>query len=247
MPQKIVAGNWKMNGNKASVEALLTAIAKFHVSCKVVVFPPFVYLPLTQQALSATKISWGAQNLAVEAKGAFTGEVAGEMIKDFGSEYVLVGHSERRALYAETDSLVAEKFIAAQRAGLIPMLCVGETREEREAGQTEKVVSRQLAAVIDRVGVNAFAKAVIAYEPVWAIGTGLTATPEQAQEVHAQIREQIAQKDAKIAQQLSILYGGSVKADNAQELFAMPDIDGGLVGGASLDAVGFKKICESIS
>lgn len=245
MPQKIVAGNWKMNGNKVSVETLLAAIAKFHVSCKVVVFPSFVYLQLTQKVLSATKISWGAQNLAVEAKGAFTGEVAGEMIKDFGSEYVLVGHSERRALYGETDSIVADKFIAAQRVGLIPMLCVGETREEREAGQTEKVVSRQLAAVIDRAGINAFANAVIAYEPVWAIGTGLTATPEQAQQVHAQIREQIAQKDAKIAAHLSILYGGSVKADNAAELFAMPDIDGGLVGGASLDAEGFKKICEA--
>jgi triosephosphate isomerase len=243
--RKIIAGNWKMNGNSMSVTALLKAVADITVEANIIVFPSYVYLPLTQHLLHKSKILWGAQNIAPEENGAFTGEIAGNMLKDFGCQYVLVGHSERRSLFAESNNIVAQKFIAAQRDGLIPMLCVGETQEQRQAGETEQVVSQQIDAVLQAVGISAFENAVIAYEPVWAIGTGLTATPEQAQEVHQQIREQIAQKDAKIASQLSILYGGSVKPDNATELFAQPDIDGGLVGGASLDAKSFKQICEA--
>lgn len=243
--RKIIAGNWKMNGNARTVTALLKAVANIQVDAKVIVFPSYVYLPLTQHLLHSSKILWGAQNVAVEEEGAFTGEIAGSMLKDFGCSYVLVGHSERRSLFGESNEMVAEKFIAAQRDGLTPMLCVGETQQQREAGETEQVVSQQIDAVIQAAGISAFENSVIAYEPVWAIGTGLTATPEQAQQVHQQIREQIAQKDAKIANQLSILYGGSVKPANAAELFAQPDIDGGLVGGASLDAESFKQICEA--
>lgn len=245
MRRKIVAGNWKMHGSTDSVNTLLKAIAAFNYDCTIVVFPPYVFIPAAQQQLKNTAIVWGAQNIATEMSGPFTGEVAGSMLKDFGCRYALVGHSERRTLYGETDEIVARKFIAAQQAGLTPMLCVGETLAEREAGQTAAVVSRQLDAVLTAAGIGAFANAVVAYEPVWAIGTGLTATPEQAQAVHAQIREQIAQKDARIAAQLPILYGGSVKAGNAQALFAMKDIDGGLVGGASLDANEFKAIAAA--
>ena len=208
--------------------------------------PPYVYLSAIQGWLQGSPILFGAQDLADKAgTGAFTGEVSGQMLRDVGCSHVIVGHSERRALYGETDAVVATKFKAAQTAGLTPIVCVGETLEQREAGQTRSVIERQVAAVVDSVGVHAFAKAVIAYEPVWAIGTGRTASPEQAQAVHAFIRGMIAARDATIAAGLSILYGGSVKGANARSLFAMADIDGGLVGGASLVAAEFLEIFRS--
>jgi len=195
--------------------------------------------------LKGTVISWGGQNVSQNEQGAFTGEVATDMLVDFGCKYVIVGHSERRSLYRESDELVAQKFAKAQSAQLIPILCVGELLDEREAGETENVVKRQLEAVINLQGIGSLAQSVIAYEPVWAIGTGKTATPQQAQDVHAFIRGQIAQKDAGIAEKVQILYGGSVKGSNAAELFAMPDIDGGLIGGASLKADDFLTICQA--
>ncbi len=206
---------------------------------------PFPYLAQAQSVLSTTCVSWGAQNLSEQAQGAFTGEVSAAMLQDFACRYVLVGHSERRAIYGESSALVAEKFAAALAAGLRPVLCVGETLAQREAGQTVEVVSAQIDAVLKRVGVAAFSGAVVAYEPVWAIGTGRTATSGQAQEVHAAIRAQIATADAKVADGLQILYGGSVKPSNASELFGMPDIDGGLIGGASLVASDFLAICRA--
>jgi triosephosphate isomerase len=200
-------------------------------------------LPAVRDWLKGSPITLGAQDVADRAgSGAFTGEVSGEMLREVGCTYAIVGHSERRALYGDTDAVVAAKFGAAQKAGLVPILCVGETLGEREAGETEQVVRRQVAAVLGAAGVGAFAKAVIAYEPVWAIGTGKTASPEQAQQVHAFIRAMIAAQDATIAAGLSILYGGSVKGANARSLFAMADIDGGLVGGASLVASEFLEI-----
>ena len=211
----------------------------------VAVFVPFPYLAQAQAALTGGPLAWGAQNLSEKASGAFTGEVSAAMLKDFGCQYVLVGHSERRALYGESDALVAEKFAAALAAGLRPVLCVGETLAERESGKTAEVVAKQMAAVLDRVGVAALANAVVAYEPVWAIGTGKTATSEQAQEVHAAIRAQVAALDTKVAEGVQILYGGSVKPSNAEELFGMPDIDGGLIGGASLVAADFLAICRA--
>lgn len=211
----------------------------------VAVCVPFPYLAQAQSVLSGTSVAWGAQNLSEQTQGAFTGEVSAAMLQDFACRYVLVGHSERRSIYGETDALVAEKFAAALGAGLCPVLCVGETLEQRDAGKTIEVVSAQLDAVLNRVGVAAFSGAVVAYEPVWAIGTGRTATSAQAQEVHAAIRAQIAKGDAKVADGLQILYGGSVKPGNAAELFAMPDIDGGLIGGASLVASDFLSICTA--
>jgi triosephosphate isomerase len=248
MRQSLVVGNWKMNGslegNRSLIEGIKAGIASVQHAA-VAVCPPFIYLPQVSELLKGTVIGWGAQNLSQEAPGAFTGEIAASMLVDFNCKYVIVGHSERRALYGESDELVANKFAIAQSTGLIPILCVGETLEQREAGETENVVMRQLKAVIDLQGVTALAKAVIAYEPVWAIGTGKTATPEQAQEVHAFIRAKVAEHDAKIAQQVQILYGGSVKGSNAAELFAMKDIDGGLIGGASLKAEDFLTICQA--
>ena len=211
----------------------------------VAVCVPFPYLAQAQSVLSGTPVAWGAQNLSEQAQGAFTGEVSAAMLQDFGCRYVLVGHSERRSIFGESDKLVAEKFAAALASGLRPVLCVGETLEQRDAGKTLEVVSAQIDAVLNRVGVAAFSGAVVAYEPVWAIGTGRTATSAQAQEVHAAIRAQIAKADAKIADGLQILYGGSVKPGNAAELFAMPDIDGGLIGGASLVAADFLSICTA--
>lgn len=211
----------------------------------VAVCVPFPYLAQTQAALAGSSVFWGAQNLSEHAQGAFTGEVSAAMLQDFACRYVLVGHSERRSLYGETDTLVAEKFAAALASGLRPVLCVGETLEQRDAGRTLEIVSAQIDAVLQRVGVTAFSGAVVAYEPVWAIGTGRTATSAQAQEVHAAIRAQIATADAKIADGLQILYGGSVKPANALELFAQPDIDGGLIGGASLVAADFLAICKA--
>ena len=248
MRRKLVAGNWKMVGALAQNEALLNAVASGManlpgVDCAVCV--PFPYLAQTQQLLRSTPVKWGAQDVHQLEKGAYTGEVAASMLCDFGCRYVIVGHSERRSLYGETSQLVAEKFAAAQKVGLIPILCVGETLAQRENGTTEAVVAEQLDAAVKLLGVQSLRHAVLAYEPVWAIGTGKTASPEQAQAVHAFIRQRIAALDAQVAQGLCILYGGSVKASNAAELFAMPDIDGGLIGGASLVAEEFLAICKA--
>ena len=248
MRQKLVAGNWKMHGGlKSNLQLLQGVVAGVDglrgMSAAVCV--PFPYLAQAQSVLEGTSLAWGAQNLSEQTQGAFTGEVSGSMLQDFGCRYVLVGHSERRAIYGETDVLVAEKFAAALAAGLHPLLCVGETLAQRDSGATVAVVAAQVEAVLKRVGVAAFSGAVIAYEPVWAIGTGRTASAEQAQEVHAAIRAQIASADASVAGALQILYGGSVKPSNAAELFAMPDIDGCLIGGASLVAEDFLAICRA--
>jgi triosephosphate isomerase len=248
MRQKLVAGNWKMHGGLKTNQQLLQDVVAGVAGLRgaaVAVCVPFPYLAQAQSVLSGTPVAWGAENLSEQAQGAFTGEVSAAMLQDFGCRYVLVGHSERRALYGESDKLVAEKFAAALASGLCPVLCVGETLEHRDAGKTLDVVSGQIDAVLDRVGVAAFSGAVVAYEPVWAIGTGRTATSAQAQEVHAAIRARIAKADAKVADGLQILYGGSVKPGNAAELFAMPDIDGGLIGGASLVAADFLAICKA--
>jgi len=248
MRQPLIAGNWKMNGSRASIKELLDGI-KAGIgevkSAEVAVCAPYVYLADVQQQLEGTPIAWGGQNLSKEEKGAFTGEISATMLLDFACKYVIVGHSERRSLYGEDDQLVAEKFEVARQAGLKPILCVGETLEEREKNITEDVVARQINAVIDHAGVKALADGVIAYEPVWAIGTGKTATPEQAQEVHAFIRKLIADKDGSVADGLRIQYGGSMNAGNAAELLAKPDIDGGLIGGASLKAEDFLTICKA--
>jgi triosephosphate isomerase len=248
MRRPLIAGNWKMHGSRAEnaelIEALLLGLPD-QMPFDIAVCPPFVYLWEVGRLLKASSIALGAQSVCAEQVGAFTGEASAAMLKDVGCQYVIVGHSERRAIYKEDDALVARKFLAAQSQGLIPILCVGETLEERERSQTMQVVSRQLTAVLDLAGVAALRAAVIAYEPVWAIGTGKNATPGQAQEVHAHIRTAIAARDAKIAAGVRILYGGSVKAANARELFAMPDVDGGLVGGASLKADEFLKICAA--
>jgi len=246
MRKPLVAGNWKMHGSRADNAALVRSLLDqlpAQGAAEVVVCPPFVYLLETGRLLKDSDVALGAQSLCAEAQGAFTGEISGAMLRDVGCRYVLVGHSERRQVYGEQDALVARKFVAAQASGLVPVLCVGETLEEREGDRTTEVVSRQLDAVLAVTGAGAFGEAVIAYEPVWAIGTGRNATPEQAQEVHAMIRGRVAALDAKIGASVRILYGGSVKASNARELFAMADIDGGLVGGASLKADEFAQIC----
>jgi triosephosphate isomerase len=244
MRRKLVAGNWKMHGSRVQnaplLEAILAAPQLERVDC--VVCPPFVYLAESARQLRGSAVKLGAQDVCAEAPGAYTGEVAAAMLHDVGCEYVIVGHSERRGLYGEDDVLVARKFAAALTQGLIPILCLGEQLAERESGATREVVGRQLEAVVSLTGIGGFAGAVIAYEPVWAIGTGRTASPEQAQEVHGFIRERLAQRDAKIADALPLLYGGSVKAGNARELFAQPDVDGGLIGGASLKAEEFLSI-----
>jgi triosephosphate isomerase len=248
MRSKLVAGNWKMHGSLTENEALLGALKAGLASAREsqsAVCVPFPYLAQAQASLQGSRIAWGAQDVSEQAKGAYTGEVSAAMLKEFGCRYVIVGHSERRALHAEDNALVARKMQAAQSQGLVPIVCVGETLAQREAGATDAVVCEQLDAVIAQAGVGALAHAVVAYEPVWAIGTGKTATPEQAQAVHALIRGRIAAKDAAVASAVQILYGGSVKAGNAQALFRMPDIDGGLVGGASLDAKEFLAICEA--
>lgn len=251
MRQPLVAGNWKMHGTRAENASLVSALLdllqpeKRAQAAEILVCPPFPYLLETGRLLKDSGVALGAQSVCAEAQGAFTGEVSAAMLKDVGCSHVLVGHSERRQLYRESDALVARKFVVAQSQGLIPVLCVGETLEEREGDQTLKVVSRQLEAVLAVSGVKSLARAVIAYEPVWAIGTGRTASPEQAQEVHAMIRAKVAGLDATIGGLVRILYGGSVKASNAQELFAMPDIDGSLVGGASLKADEFARICAA--
>lgn len=247
MRRKLVAGNWKMHGSLAENEALLAGLLAGMGSVKagVAVCVPFPYLSQVQAKLNGSAIAWGAQNMSQQAKGAFTGEVSASMLKDFGCAYVLVGHSERRAIYGESDVVVAEKFVAAQEAGMTPILCVGESLDEREGGVTESVVARQLDAVIEKCGVAALARAVVAYEPVWAIGTGKTASPEQAQAVHAFIRAKVRALDAVVAEGLIIQYGGSMKAANAVELLGQPDIDGGLIGGAALVAEEFLAICRA--
>lgn len=248
MRRPLVAGNWKMNGSKASIKELLDGIKQGIGEVKnteVAVCPPAVYLADVAAQLQGTPIALGAQNVSQEPAGAFTGEIAVSMLKDFSCRYVIVGHSERRTLYGETDAVVAQKFAAVRAAGLVPVLCIGETLQERESGVTEEVVSRQLDAVIALEGVGALADAVIAYEPVWAIGTGKTATPEQAQQVHAYIRSRIAERDAAVAEKVRILYGGSMNGANAATLVAQPDIDGGLIGGASLKAQEFITVCRA--
>ncbi|KAF1056929.1 MAG: Triosephosphate isomerase [Pseudomonas delhiensis] len=248
MRRPLVAGNWKMHGTRSSVAELVKGLRELALPAEVdvAVMPPCLYVQQVLQGLDGKAISLGAQTCAVQPEqGALTGETAASQLVDVGCSLVLVGHSERRMLLGEDDSIVTRKFAAAQVAGLVPVLCVGETREQREAGKTLEVVSRQLAAVIENLGVAAFASAVVAYEPVWAIGTGLTASPEQAQDVHAAIRAQFAAESADIAQGVRLLYGGSVKAANAIELFGMPDIDGGLIGGASLNADEFGAICRA--
>ncbi|MDP1924973.1 MAG: triose-phosphate isomerase [Thiobacillus sp.] len=245
MRKKLVAGNWKMQGSLAENAALLEALKPALAGIEAVVCVPFPYLAQAQAVLGGSSIAWGAQNLSEQTKGAFTGEVSASMLVDFGCRYVIVGHSERRSLYGESDELVASKYVVAQAAGLTPILCVGESLDERESGVTEAVVARQLDAVIKVAGVESLAQAVVAYEPVWAIGTGKTASPEQAQAVHAFIRGKIATLNSKVADQLVIQYGGSVKAANAAELMVQPDIDGGLIGGASLVADEFVAICRA--
>jgi triosephosphate isomerase len=248
MRRPVVAGNWKMHGSRAANETLLAELAeRFSPDWQtdVVVFPPFVYIAEAVRILEGLDVAVGAQDVCAEPVGAFTGQVAAAMLKDVGCKYVIVGHSERRRLYHEDDGLVARKFAAALKAGLSPVLCVGETLEEREANRTDAVVARQLDAVIAMSGLASFAHAILAYEPVWAIGTGRNASPHQAQAVHAHLRGRIAAQDAKLAGRVRILYGGSVKASNAAELFSMPDVDGGLVGGASLSADEFLRICAA--
>jgi len=248
MRTPLVAGNWKLNGSRASIKELVDGLLAGMSDVKntqVAVCPPFVYLHEVGKMLADSAIALGSQDVSAEDSGAFTGEVAGSMIGEMGCAYAIVGHSERRSIYGESDELTARKFAAARRYGLKPILCVGETLQEREQNITEQVVARQIDAVVDLEGIEAFKDAVIAYEPVWAIGTGMTATPEQAQEVHAFIRGRIAAEDAAVAEGLQILYGGSVKGSNAEELFAKQDIDGGLIGGASLAAGEFLTICKA--
>lgn len=248
MRKILVAGNWKMNGSHAGNSELVAGIlagAPDSPTVQLLVCPPYPYLAAVAGQLAGSNVALGAQNVSDREAGAFTGEVAAAMLKDVGCGYVIIGHSERRSLYGETSDLVAEKFAAALAAGLQPVLCVGETLAEREQGRTEAVVAEQLEAVVARAGIRAFADAVVAYEPVWAIGTGVTASPEQAQDVHRHLRGLLSSHDAAIADTLLILYGGSMKGDNAAGLLSQADIDGGLIGGASLKAKDFLAIATA--
>jgi triosephosphate isomerase len=248
MRTRLVAGNWKMHGDRRTNRTLLEAVRAGVSSLQrvaIALCAPFPYLAQLSEMLSGTRLAWGAQNVSEHAQGAYTGEVSAAMLADFGCHYVIVGHSERRQLYGETDAQVAAKFAAAQAGGLVPILCVGETLAERDAGNTEKTVARQLDAVLEGCGAESLAKAVLAYEPVWAIGTGRNAAAEQAQAVHAYLRARVASRDARVAGDLRILYGGSVKPGNAAQLFAMRDVDGGLIGGASLVAADFVAIAKA--
>ncbi len=248
MRQSLVMGNWKMNGSRSEGLALAKAIAAGLKAGDqgLAVCVPYVYLSDVQNAIKDTPLALGAQNIADQEAGAYTGEISALMLKECGCTYALVGHSERRSYYGDTNESVATRFCQAQKQGIVPVLCIGETLEERESDTTFAVIDKQLNAVIDMAGIDSLADSVIAYEPVWAIGTGKTATDEQAQEVHKYIREQIASKSQVVAKNIQILYGGSVKPDNAKAIFAMPDIDGGLIGGASLDAASFLAIYNSI-
>ncbi|MGB3393388.1 MAG: triose-phosphate isomerase [Stenotrophomonas sp.] len=247
MRRKIVAGNWKLHGSRQFASELVGQVAAGLPleGVELVILPPLPYLGDLVEDFEGTLLAFGAQDVSCNETGAYTGEVSASMLVDVGATYGLVGHSERRQYHHESSELVARKFVAAVNAGLIPVLCVGETLEQREAGATEQVIAAQLAPVLELAGVAAFAGAVVAYEPVWAIGTGRTASPEQAQAVHAFIRGEVAGRDARIADSLPLLYGGSVKPDNAAELFAQPDVDGGLVGGASLVAADFLAIAQA--
>jgi triosephosphate isomerase len=245
---RLVAGNWKMNGSLALNADLLNGLLRELrdlTAVRCVVCVPYPYLNQVAGLLKGSGISWGAQNVSEFDPGAYTGEVAAGMLAETGCTYVTVGHSERRALFAENDQQVAAKYAAALKAGLTPILCVGESLQQREQGVTESVVKRQLDAVVDKAGIAGLAKGVVAYEPVWAIGTGKTASPDQAQAVHAFLRAELAARDPKVGEDVPILYGGSVKAQNAAELFAMRDIDGGLIGGASLKVDEFVAICRA--
>lgn len=248
MRRPFVAGNWKLHGSRAANASLLAAIQAGLESrwpIDVMVCPPFVYLDEVRAAMQGSALLLGAQDASAESLGAYTGEVSAAMLKEVGCSHALVGHSERRTLYGEPDELVARKFRAVAACGLVPVLCVGETLDEREAGMTQAVIQRQLDAVLDTATAEELARGIVAYEPVWAIGTGHSASPEQAQEVHAFIRHAVGSRSARMAGGLRILYGGSVKGSNARALFAMPDIDGGLVGGASLEAGDFLTICKA--
>ena len=246
MRKTIVAGNWKMNASKETVNSLIEGILSGvnETTSEVIVCAPFPYLSQVESLINKSKLMLGAQNLNVNPAGAYTGEVSADMIKDFGAQYVIVGHSERRSLYGETNAIVAEKTKTAIDAGLTPLLCVGESLEDRESGNTEAIVEEQINAVIGLIGIESFDQVIIAYEPVWAIGTGLTATPEQAQAVHLFIRNLLADSSEKIAQRTPILYGGSMNAGNAADLISCSDIDGGLIGGAALKAEDFLQICK---
>jgi triosephosphate isomerase len=250
MRRTLVVGNWKMNGGLAANAALLADISASLKqtaveNCDVAVCVPAPYLAQAQAALTGTAIGWGAQDMSMYAAGAYTGEIAASMLLEFGAQYVIVGHSERRAYHAESDEAVAKKTLAALQAGLIPLVCVGETLDEREAGNTEAVVGRQLDAVLALLTEAEILRMVVAYEPVWAIGTGKTATPQMAQDVHAFLRGKLAAANAGAAVKVQILYGGSMKPDNAKELLAMADIDGGLIGGAALKATDFLAIVRA--
>lgn len=255
MRKPLVAGNWKMNGSSESNASLLTGIlaeAEQFSSIEVALFPPAVYLQQVQQALTGTGLHWGTQNLSQFRQGAYTGEISATMLRDFGCDYVLIGHSERRCLYAELDldqrvldRIIAEKYEMAVKEGITPIICIGESPDEHAVGRTEEVVARLLDTVIAHQGVKGLAHTVLAYEPVWAIGTGRTSTPEWAQDVHSFMRQRVAKHDPEIAENLRILYGGSVKGNNAAPLFIQPDVDGGLVGGASLHADEFIQICQA--
>lgn len=246
MRKTIVAGNWKMNASKDSVDNLIKDLltGMDGITSEVLVCAPYPYLAQVELLIQGSKVMLGAQNLNTNASGAYTGEVSADMIKDFGARHVIVGHSERRSLYGETSAMVAEKTKAALNAGLTPLLCIGESIEQRDSGNTEAVIEKQLSAVIELVGIEAFNQIIIAYEPVWAIGTGVTATPEQAQEAHLFIRSLLAKNDESVAQKTPILYGGSMNASNASELISCADIDGGLIGGAALKAEDFLQICK---
>jgi triosephosphate isomerase len=249
MRQPLVAGNWKMNGTLEKARVLVKEIADGRAASnghsEAVVCPPFVYLAAVAEVMRGTRLKLGVQNVSEHEAGAYTGEIGAEMLADFDCRYAIVGHSERRALYAEGDAMVAAKFQRVLRTGVTPILCVGETLEEREAGETEAVIARQIDAVIEHVDAANLSRGVVAYEPVWAIGTGRTASPEQANEVHAFIRKRVSKQDSEGAAGMRILYGGSVKSSNCEAIFQMPDIDGGLIGGASLKAGEFLDICQA--
>ena len=248
MRRSLVVGNWKMNGTRSSAEDLAKGIVAGLGAdvADIAICVPYVFLSDIAKIVANTRIGLGAQNVGDKASGAYTGEISAAMLKEYGCKYVIVGHSERRTYYGDTDQSVAARFCQAKAEGIIPVLCIGETLEEREQEKTFNVLTTQLDAVVTAAGINAFADSVIAYEPVWAIGTGKTATDDQAQEAHAFIRKYLAAKDQTVADKIQILYGGSAKPDNAKGLFAMPDIDGGLIGGASLDADSFLKIYHSV-
>ncbi|WP_343741121.1 triose-phosphate isomerase [Herbaspirillum huttiense] len=247
MRRKLVAGNWKMNGSLAANAALVAGIKEGLPAdaCDVAVCVPAPYLAQVQGAVAGSAVALGAQDMSAHASGAFTGEVSAAMLQEFGVQYVILGHSERRAYHGESDAAVAAKTVAALKAGLVPVVCVGETLEQREAGQTNEIVGGQLDVVLAALSVEEAARIVVAYEPVWAIGTGKTATPEMAQEVHAMLRARLGAKSAEAAAKVRVLYGGSMKPDNAGQLLAMVDIDGGLIGGAALKAADFLAIIKA--